>query len=223
MPAFHEWCFSSEDKERSILNIGGIANLTILNSDNTQPLGFDTGPGNCLMDEWTNLHLGEPYDKEGTWASSGKTIPLLLESLLDYDYFKKDIPKSTGREEFNLRFLREKITSTSMNSASSEDIQATLLELSTNSITTALDTFTKQKASDVFVCGGGFYNTALIGALRNAMPARSFFSTEKIGYDPRFVEATAFSWLAFMRISRLPVKLVTSKRMRRLQLGAIHS
>ncbi len=223
VPAFHEWCFSSEDKERSILNIGGIANLTILNSDNTHPLGFDTGPGNCLMDEWTNLHLGEPYDKEGTWASSGKTIPLLLESLLDYDYFKKDIPKSTGREEFNLRFLREKITSTSMSSASSEDIQATLLDLSTYSITAALDTFTKQKASDVFVCGGGFYNTALIGALRNAMPARSFFSTEKVGYDPRFVEATAFSWLAFMRISRLPVKLVTSKRMRRLQLGAIHS
>ena len=100
--------FLLEDKERSILNIGGI-NLTILNSDNTHPLGFDTGPGNCLMDEWTNLHLGEPYDKEGAWASSGKTIPLLLESLLDYDYFKKDIPKSTGREEFNLRFLREKI------------------------------------------------------------------------------------------------------------------
>ena len=130
VPAFHEWCFSSEDKERSILNIGGIANVTILNSDNTHPLGFDTGPGNCLMDEWTKLHLGKPYDKGGTWASSGKTIPLLLESLLDYDYFKKDIPKSTGREEFNLRFLREKITSTSMRSASSENIQATLLELS---------------------------------------------------------------------------------------------
>ena len=81
----------------------------------------------------------------------------------------------------------------------------------------------KTKNDDVFVCGGGFYNTALIGALRNAMPARSFFSTEKVGYDPRFVEAAAFSWLAFMRINHLPVKLVTSKRMRRLQLGAIHS
>ena len=180
VPAFHEWCFSSENKERSILNIGGIANLTIINSDNSHPLGFDTGPGNCLMDEWSNLHLGEPYDKGGIWASSGKPIPLLLENLLDHDYFTRDIPKSTGREEFNLRFLREKITITPMNSEPPEDIQATLLELSAHSITSALNSFTKEKGSDVFVCGGGFYNTALMNALKTSMPARNFFSTEKI-------------------------------------------
>ncbi len=223
VPAFHEWCFSSKDRERSILNIGGIANLTIINSDSSQPLGFDTGPGNCLMDEWCNLHLGEPYDKGGAWASSGKTLPLLLENLLGHDYFTRDIPKSTGREEFNLKFLREIIASTSIGSAPPENIQATLLELSAYSITTALDSFTKEKGSDVFVCGGGFYNTALISALKTSMPVRNFFSTEKIGYDPKFVEAAAFSWLAFMRMNRLPVKLVTSKKMRRLHLGAIHS
>ena len=223
VPAFHEWCFSSKNKERSILNIGGIANLTIINSDNNQPFGFDTGPGNCLMDEWSNLHLGEPYDKSGAWASSGQTIPLLLENLLDHDYFKKGIPKSTGREEFNLRFLRERITNTSMSSAPPENIQATLLEFTAYSITVALDLFTKEKTSDVFVCGGGFYNTALMKALKTSMSARDFFSTEKIGYDPRFVEASAFSWLAFMRINRLAVKLVTSKKMKRLHLGAIHS
>ena len=198
------------------MNIGGIANLTILNSDNTHPLGFDTGPGNCLMDEWTKLHLGKPNDKGGTWASSGKTIPLLLESLLDYDYFRKDIPKSTGREEFNLRFLREKITSTSMSSASSENIQATLLELSTNSITAALDTFTKQKASDVFVCGGGFYNTALI-VHQECYARKKLFSTEK-SVDPRFVEATAL--LAGIHANKsLARKIGHMKRMRRLQLG----
>ncbi len=220
VPAFHDWCFGPSNSERIILNIGGIANI---NSLSDHPIALDTGPGNCLMDEWTKIHLNRPYDENGSWAASGKIIPSLLKKLLDHEYFKKPPPKSTGRELFNIEFLERTIAESIQQPESPEDIQATLLMFSVESIKTAITLSSSDNSSPIFICGGGYYNKNLVKSLQLAFPMRKISSTDALGYCPSFIEAAAFSWLAYMRVNNLPVKLVTSDTVKYLELGAVHA
>ena len=224
VPAFHEWCFAPISNERIMLNIGGIANITILSPSHDNPIGYDTGPGNCLMDEWAQIHLGKSYDENGSWAASGKVIPVLLEELLSNEYFEKQYPKSTGRESFNLELLaKEKTSGRGIKEKSPENIQATLLQFTAESIRASVEKTAADPDSPIYICGGGFYNKFLVKTLRQLFPNRKVDSTRSLGYSPAFLEAVAFSWLAYMRLSNLPVKLVTSEKVKYLPLGAIHA
>ncbi len=217
VPAFHEAVFRSSHTHRVILNLGGIANLTDLPQEGPVR-GFDCGPGNMLMDAWTGLHLGKPYDDEGEWACSGKVLPSLLDSLLKDDYFSQLPPKSTGRDRFNLEWLESRLTG----SEHPEDVQATLLFLTAKS---AADSIEKHcsGAREIYLCGGGARNSALWKALENLLPGRTLASTDNLGIASNQVEAAAFAWLARQTLKGLPGNLpeVTGARGRRI-LGAIH-
>ena len=201
VPAFHEYLFSNRGKgsgirDQSVVNIGGIANITYLPTDNTKSIiGFDTGPGNTLLDRWCEKHRNLSCDLNGDWARSGKIIPELLEKLLDDDYFKKPFPKSTGREYFNLDWLHQKIPPNppfSKGGIAPQDMQATLTELTAKTIADAILTHTHT----IWLCGGGTYNTFLIERLQHHLPRHTIKSTSEMGIDPQWMEATAFAWLA---------------------------
>ncbi|HVY06027.1 MAG TPA: anhydro-N-acetylmuramic acid kinase [Burkholderiales bacterium] len=215
VPAFHQAAFADARIHRVILNIGGIANVTDLRADAV--LGFDTGPGNLLMDAWIKQHLGENFDSDGRWAQGGKVIPRLLANLLKPDYFIRKPPKSTGRDFFNLEWLQGALTGTE----DARDVQATLLEFTVSSITRAIEYFCKG-AEEIYVCGGGASNPALMQRLATAAPI-PVKTTAALGIDPDWVEACAFAWLArqalHLRAGNLPS--VTGARGPRV-LGAIY-
>ena len=196
VPAFHANVFHSATCNRVILNIGGMANITLLAANSQQPLlGFDTGPGNVLMDAWIHQHQGLAYDNNGDWASSGKVHPGLLQQLLQLPFFAKPIPKSTGREQFNLAWLEQALQDIS-DTPCPEDVQRTLLELSAVSICNEIK---KQQfaEAELYVCGGGAHNQLLMARLQHLLPgAKSVASTTALNLDPDWVEATAFAWLA---------------------------
>jgi anhydro-N-acetylmuramic acid kinase len=198
--ALHAALFSSAEP-RAILNIGGIANVTLLAPD--QPIrGFDTGPGNCLMDGWTQQHMDRAQDDGGVFASSGTPIEPLLTRLLTDPFFARKIPKSTGREYFNLRWLLPKLRGTDQPA----DVQATLVEVTTQSIAEALSKHAPETA-EVIVCGGGVHNPVLMDSLRRALsrlPACKLTTTGDYDLDPDFVEAIAFAWLAKRALDREP-------------------
>ena len=223
VPAFHRWLFQNYETDRAVLNIGGIANLTLLPADPLQPiLGFDSGPGNGLMDDWIKKHLGERFDHAGAWALSGEAAPSLLNTLLAYDYFDISPPKSTGREEFNLDWLTH-LTGSALTEISSEDIQATLCSLSALTIAQALSRF-GPKTSELFVCGGGVHNKALMNMLHENVSSHITVSTTDIlGLHPNWVEATAFAWLARQTLSQQTGNLasVTGARGKRI-LGGVY-
>ena len=202
VPAFHQWLFQNYETDRAILNIGGIANLTLLPADPLQPiLGFDSGPGNGLMDDWIKKHLSERFDNAGAWALSGEVAPSLLSTLLTYDYFDILPPKSTGREEFNLDWLTH-LAGNALTEIPPEDIQATLCSLSAVTIAQALSRFAP-KTSELFVCGGGVHNKGLMNALRENISSHiTVRTTDILGLHPNWVEATAFAWLARQTLSR---------------------
>lgn len=184
VPAFHNVFFREAGKNKIVLNIGGIANITVLND---KPIvGFDIGPGNTLMDAWCLKHLNQTYDKDGAWAASGGIIPELLKKLLADSYFKKSAPKSTGREYFNLTWL-EKF----LRNEKPEDVQATLLALTVQSIAREI-----KECDELIVCGGGAHNKYLIQELKNACKDTPITSSEKYGINPSWIEAIAFAWLA---------------------------
>lgn len=189
VPAFHQAMFADAAIHRVIVNIGGIANLTDLGPGDIQ--GFDTGPGNMLMDAWTHRHLGKNFDRNGDWAQSGNCIPELLRSLLAHEYFLRRPPKSTGRELFNLSWLDAQLSG----EENARDIQATLLQFTAASIALAIKSYCGG-AKEVYVCGGGASNTALMSRLAALLPHASVETTTKLGIDPDWVEACAFAWLA---------------------------
>ncbi|OAJ34749.1 anhydro-N-acetylmuramic acid kinase [Piscirickettsia salmonis] len=189
VPAFHQAVFKSETTTRIILNIGGIANISVLKP--TEPTyGYDSGPGNMLMDAWIKQHKNKRFDKNGQWAQSGAVIPELLATLLQEPFFKLISPKSTGRELFNLSWLRPYLK----NHYTIEDIQATLLALTCQSIS---DTIKREASSgEIYLCGGGTHNHYLIKNLEKLLPTFTMQTTSTLGIDPDWVEAVAFAWLA---------------------------
>lgn len=201
VPAFHQALFSKLDEQRVILNIGGIANVSVLES-NSGVLGYDTGPGNMLMDAWIEQCLGKPYDKEGHFAAQGQVIPTLLKNLLTDEYFSLLAPKSTGREKFNLAWLK---THLSFFQARNEDIQRTLLEFSAVTIADQIKQHSKNAA--VYVCGGGALNPLLMARLKELLINHNVSDTNALGVDPMFVEAIAFAWLAEQRLLQNPIQL----------------
>ncbi len=217
VPAFHSAQFRHEQKHRAILNLGGIANLTNLKPDQTTS-GFDCGPGNMLLDAWTQKHLGHSYDAEGHWAASGTLLPELLGKLLGHDFFLHPPPKSCGRELFNLEWLAGFLTS----NESPADVQATLLALTVISVQQAIRRWCGS-IDELYVCGGGAYNTTLLNQLKEVMPATAIHTTEALGLPPNWVEAVAFAWLAHRTLSGQSGNLpeVTGARGLRI-LGAIY-
>ncbi len=207
VPAFHNAVFRSPTIDRVIVNIGGIANLTILPADLAKPVGgFDTGPGNTLLDAWIYRHLHRRLDTGGEWAASGKAnIPLLNEMLSDA-YFALTPPKSTGPEYFNLPWLETKLQQLQKNNLSPEDIQATLCELTASSIEQAIARHA-QSRTQVLVCGGGIHNHLLIRRLSLLLKDCEVQPTLSLGVDPDWVEAMAFAWLAMQTLVGRPGNL----------------
>jgi len=202
VPAFHQFAFADNQVNRAILNIGGIANVTLLKKSGNDPIiGFDTGPGNLLLDAWVNHHLQQPYDKEGAWAKTGTINTALLKQLLNDPFFKLPAPKSTGREYFNLKWLQSMLP-TSFNPA---DIQATLVELTAQSIILAISSYMTD--GEILVCGGGAHNEFLMQRLQALTSKQIVASTQKLGMDPDWVEAIAFAWLAKQTLHKKPGNL----------------
>jgi len=191
VPVFHKEYLSSTTQSRVILNIGGIANITRLPANNDEEvLGFDTGPGNGLIDAWYTQHHTSPFDKDGEWARSGKINSNLLDLLLKDSYFSQSIPKSTGKEYFNLAWL-EKTYGDAINQQDLADIQATLTELTAKTISDHI-----AENEEVYICGGGLKNNYLVERLQYHLPNNTINSTEVLGIHPDWMEAIAFAWLA---------------------------
>ena len=217
VPAFHDALFRHATRHRVIVNIGGIANLTDLPPGGPTS-GFDTGPGNLLMDGWISRHQGLPFDRDGAWAVSGQVIPALLSGLLAEPYFQQPPPKSSGRDLFNLAWLERLLQA----DYRAQDVQASLLALTAETIAAAI-TSRSQGAQEVYLCGGGAYNNALRNALRQALPGIKLDMTDALGIGAKDVEALAFAWLAQQTVLSRPGNLptVTGARGPRV-LGAIY-
>ncbi|MFL9609702.1 anhydro-N-acetylmuramic acid kinase [Methylobacillus sp. Pita2] len=222
VPAFHAAMFSSPGKHRVVLNIGGIANLTDLPASRNAITGFDTGPGNMLMDAWINKHQGKDYDADGAWAASGSIIPGLLKSMLADPFFAMQPPKSTGRDTFNLAWL-EQLLHQIKDKYSPQDVQRTLLELTAMSIAMAVTQYCGS-VDELYVCGGGAYNSALMQRLRQLLPPVVIELSNSLGLAANAVEAAAFAWLAQQTLHGLPGNLpaVTGARGPRI-LGAVYA
>ncbi|MDO6524448.1 anhydro-N-acetylmuramic acid kinase [Motilimonas sp. 1_MG-2023] len=216
VPAFHQALFSHPKQGRIVLNIGGIANLTVL-LPNEPTLGYDTGPGNMLLNAWISTQLKQEYDSGGDWAASGNIIPELLDTFLAEPYFNIEPPKSTGRELFNLAWLKLQLKP----EYRSEDIQQTLLMLTAHSVAEQVKRF--EKAKELLICGGGVHNTALINTLKTLLPEHVVHSTQAVNIDPDFVEAIAFAWLAKQRIEGKPGNLpIVTGAQKKVCLGAVY-
>ena len=217
LPALHAALFADPHASRAVLNLGGIANLTLLQPGRAV-VGFDTGPANCLLDAWSSRHLGAARDEGGAWAASGRVDTDLLARWLADPYFALAPPKSTGREVFHLDWLDARLPP----GMAPADVQATLLGFSARSIAAALRAHSAD-VDEVYACGGGVHNAALMDALRQALPGVRLATTAALGLDPDFVEAVGFAWLARARLRGEPGNLpsVTGARGPRL-LGAVY-
>ncbi len=204
VPAFHQAIFQTQDRSQVILNIGGISNITILPTDERPVVGFDTGPGNCLLDYWICKHTGDTYDKAGAWAASGSVNQALLNLMLEDSYFKQQPPKSTGTEYFSPQWLETKLTNVPPLPAT--DVQATLINLTASTIAEMI----KQHApycQSILVCGGGVHNSYLMEQIAKETPEMLVASTASANIDPDWVEAQAFAWLARETLARRPGNL----------------
>jgi anhydro-N-acetylmuramic acid kinase len=221
VPAFHRQVLHSPKQNRAIINIGGIANVTYLPADAAQPVsGFDTGPGNTLLDQWITRHHTFPRDEGGQWAASGRPSNPLLEQLLQDPYFEAAPPKSTGREHFNLGWLGQHLQK--LPALPAADVQATLLQLTARTIAGAIRRFLPQ-TREAYVCGGGAHNRALMQALAGHLSGVPVATTDALGWHPDWVEAAAFAWLAHQTLEGLPGNLpsVTGAK-RAVILGGIY-
>ena len=219
VPPFHDWLFGGTGKPRAILNIGGIANLTLLGSPGDTVTGFDTGPGNTLLDRWIQLRCNRAFDRDGAWAAEGKVVDSLLERLLSCPYFAKPPPKSTGLEEFNLAWL----TGHEVLEYEAQDVQATLSALTANTIARDILEYAPS-TEEIFVCGGGVHNADLLGRLARILPEVRIDSTASVGLHPDWVEAAAFAWLAMRTMNNQAGNLPSvTGASRKVVLGAIHS
>ena len=204
VPAFHQAIFQHQEHTRVILNIGGISNITLLPAHRRPVMGFDTGPGNCLLDYWINKHSGKSFDRAGNWAASGATNRRLLDILMDDDYFRQQPPKSTGTEYFSPGWLESRLSQFPQFPAA--DVQATLAALTAQSIGDMI----KQHApacDSVLVCGGGVHNGLLLLQIGKQLPGIPVASTATAGMDPDWVEAQAFAWLARETLAGRPGNL----------------
>ncbi|VVC75142.1 Anhydro-N-acetylmuramic acid kinase [Aquicella siphonis] len=200
VPAFHQHVFASAAVHRAIVNIGGIANATILKRNHPDVIGFDTGPGNVLMDAWIHLHHNQNHDTNGAWGAQGTLHTELLASLLKHDFFQLPPPKSTGREQFHLEWLNSQLRPFAKNIPAA-DVQTTLVELTARSIIESVQQ--QLSGGEILVCGGGTHNAFLMSRLRDlAAPRFIVDTTIKYGLDPDWIEATAFAWLARQTINR---------------------
>jgi anhydro-N-acetylmuramic acid kinase len=235
VPAFHALAFASATHRRAIINIGGIANVSLLPTvqyndpqasvDRRAPepiesvTGFDTGPGNLLMDLWCERHTGQPYDAGGHWGAAGQIDQALLAHCLEEPYFSLPAPKSTGRDLFTQQWLDTALQGAPLRKA--QDVQATLAELTAVLIAQACNGF---GATECFVCGGGAFNQHLMERLSALMPQSAVQTTAALGVPPDAVEALAFAWLARQRLLNKPANLpaVTGARGPRT-LGAVYA
>jgi len=200
-PAFHKFIFSRLDKKVAVVNIGGMANISILSNE---LIGYDTGCGNVLLDMWINKNKNKKYDKNGEWAKSGKVIDKLLKQMLDDEYFKLPAPKSTGREYFNQDWLDSRLSK--YLKLEPQDVQATLLALTSQSIS---DEVKKTDTNLLIVCGGGVKNKALMDSLHVELRGVEVVSSDECGVSSDFMEAMAFAWLAYKRVHKQKVELKT--------------
>lgn len=217
VPAFHAAMLHSDDEDRAVLNLGGIANFTLLPCAG-DVRGFDTGPANALLDAWCLRHRGEAFDRDGAFAASGDVDDALLARLLDERWFAQPPPKSSGREQFHLDWVQSRLRG----DESPADVQATLLELSARTIVDALHAH-QPATRRVLICGGGVRNSRLIERIGAQLPGCTVEPTDLHGLDADYVEAMAFAWLARQTLAGLPgnVPAVTGARGPRV-LGAIY-
>jgi anhydro-N-acetylmuramic acid kinase len=231
VPAFHQAVFADKQLNRAIINLGGIANITYLsrndNSTATEQnsvVGFDSGPGNMLLDAWIKQQLGQDYDANGAWASSGQTIPALLRRLLQEDFFAAPPPKSTGRDLFNLTWLENNLQAVaSLNAAMpAHDVAHTLVDLSAESVYAGLKMHCPA-VDEVYLCGGGAHNQLLVKKLQSLLGPIPCKLTDSLGIDVDWVEAVAFAWLAKQCLDKKTANLapVTGAGGARI-LGAIY-
>ena len=205
-PAFHAWRFRTGQVNRVVLNIGGIANITILPAHPGEDVrGFDTGPGNTLMDAWIQQCLDHSYDEQGRWAATGSVRQDVLEQTLSDPWFTAPPPKSTGKDDFNLAWLAAHTGKTGA-PCRDEDIQATLLELTAASIAEAISAYAP-RAEELLACGGGVHNQVLMQRLQSLLPGIDLKSTGDYGVNPDAVEAVTFAWLARQRLDNIPANL----------------
>lgn len=200
VPAFHAACFAQAGVAQAVLNIGGIANLSILHADGRIG-GFDCGPGNALMDLWHQRHRAQPFDAEGAWAAQGQVNERLLSLWLAEPYFEQAPPKSTGRDLFHANWLASGLEQCPAISA--VNVQATLAELTARSCAQALLRHA-EATSRLLVCGGGALNKHLLKRLADLLPSVQVVSTAEAGLPPLQVEAAAFAWLAQAFLARQP-------------------
>ncbi|MBV7537939.1 anhydro-N-acetylmuramic acid kinase [Duganella sp. sic0402] len=220
VPAFHQAMFGKEGQARVVANIGGIANISVLKGDG-RVTGFDTGPGNVLMDGWIMRHQRQEYDADGAWAATGKVIPELLAELLKEPYLALPAPKSTGRDLFHLDWLDARLAVHAP--AAPEDVQRTLTEYTAVTLADAVKAH-GGGADAVYICGGGAYNGVLMEALGQALGKQVMVaSTQALGVAPNRVEALAFAWLGHRFSERLAGNLpaVTGAQGERV-LGALY-
>jgi len=205
VPIFHKAIFAVPDQARAVLNIGGMANLTLLPAGNAPVSGFDTGPGNVLMDDWCHKHLGKAHDRNGEWAQSGQCNPALLDILLEHAFLKQTPPKSTGREMFCAAFLDEQLARLTV-APEPVDVQRTLLEFTVKTICDAVEAYAGS-TRQLLVCGGGVHNAFLMQRLAATLDIIDIASTEAFGLHPDWVEAVAFAWLAKQTLNGQPGNL----------------
>jgi anhydro-N-acetylmuramic acid kinase len=215
-PLYHQALWGDQT-ELAIVNIGGIANITLFPSQH-EVIGYDTGPGNCLLDAWIKRQLGHPYDQDGAYAASGAIIPNLLTALGADPYFKLPFPKSLCKSYFSLDWLQPFLRQ----DYAGQDIQATLLALTASSIARAV----AQHAHAIrrlAICGGGVHNGALMQALNHAIPNIKIMSTQALGINPDFLEAMMFAWLAHQNLSatQLDLRTITGAH-KQVLLGAVY-
>jgi anhydro-N-acetylmuramic acid kinase len=218
VPAFHQAVFSSPHKNRAIVNIGGIANITYL-AKTGETIGFDSGPGNMLLDHWVKLNLGQDYDADGTWAATGITHTHLLENMLSDPYFALTPPKSTGRDLLNEAWLMHHLSKIA---CKPEDVARTLVALTSHTICQAIEQYCPD-TDEVYLCGGGTHNQLLRETLHSSLHPRSLSTTDTLGVDVDWVEAAAFAWLAKQTLNNMASNLPAATGAAGLRiLGAIY-
>ncbi|MFL2840752.1 MAG: anhydro-N-acetylmuramic acid kinase [Pseudohongiellaceae bacterium] len=199
LPAFHQYIFKNSQTDRIILNIGGMANVTVLLKDNIEITGFDTGPGNILLDSWIQENSNKSFDKNGDWAATGESDAELLKFMLDDAYFSRPAPKSTGREYFNKKWI-DNILKNYAKEITAQNVQATLLNLTATSISQAIKNLIG--TGEVIVCGGGVRNQQLMHYLETQLDSFKVSSSNTYGIDSDALEAFAFAWFAKQTINR---------------------
>ena len=219
-PAFHAATFARDGVNRAVVNIGGIANASLLEGCELR-MGFDTGPGNTLLDHWVDRHHGQSFDRDGKWSAAGNVVVALLSDLQQHPYFGLSGPRSSGKEDFNLSWLDDRLQAHP--GLNPTDVQATLAELTANTIAQAIKS-SAAAVTEVYICGGGAHNSDLMRRLERQLTPIAPASTTAIGVDPDWVEAMTFAWLAHQTLEGLAgnAPVVTGASGPRV-LGAIHT